>query len=156
MSQRRAKGSARSRQARLDFKILEGPTVEIPIEPGFFTTGTPVQSSTEAREALAAMAETQNSENPFVHVDDFIDDFRTDQYASFVLALFRFPAVLANKCADFIDRYQLFCRYKGRGYRVTGCSRMGDVWLSADFNRKTGYELRVNVADCSDWCPNKP
>jgi hypothetical protein len=101
-------------------------------------------------------SESGHVEAPFMHVDDFIDAYNTDAYASFVLALFRFPAVLANKCFCQIERYQLFCKYKGRGYRVTGCSRMGDVWLSADYARTAGYELRVNVADCSQWSPNRP
>lgn len=46
---------------------------------------------------------------------------------------------------------KLFCQYKGKRYRCTGASRMGDVWLAEDFSRDSGYDLRVNVGECSDW-----
>lgn len=156
MSQRRAKGRPRAKPSALDFETLEPFTVEhirnavkkleeanIPKFDGEYSHEPQHPPSTW-------------NEKPFVHVDDFIDAYDTDPYASYVFLLFRTTASFAIKCGDFIARHQLFCKYKGRSYRVTGASRMGDVWLSADFNRQVGYELRVNVADCSDWCPNKP
>lgn len=85
------------------------------------------------------------------HVDQFIDDPKSDPYASWVFALFRFPAILKMKFQPFLEAYKLFCSYKGNRYRVTGCSRMGDVWLHSDFEEDTTYEHRVLVDDCSDW-----
>lgn len=85
------------------------------------------------------------------HVDDFIDDPKSDAYAARWLGLFRRPAI------DKIDSRnsdKLFATYEGRRYRVTGCSRMGDVWLSADFERDVGYYLRVDVAKLSEWSPH--
>lgn len=88
------------------------------------------------------------------HVDDFIDDFKTDPYASFVLSMFRFPAVLQNKTRAITAGYRLFCTYGGVRFRCTGASRLGDVWLTRDFKQDIGYERRVAVDDCSAWSPD--
>jgi hypothetical protein len=47
--------------------------------------------------------------------------------------------------------YKLFCLYEGKWWRVTGASRMGDVWLTSDFQRDTGYDKRVFLEECSEW-----
>lgn len=82
------------------------------------------------------------------HIDDFIDDPTSDKYAANWFELFRRPALekLEKPNPD-----TLFCMYKGKQYRVTGCSRLGDVWLHSNFEEDTTYEHRVNVDDCSDW-----
>lgn len=89
-----------------------------------------------------------------VHVDDFIDRHSGDVYARFVFHIFRLPACLRLDFAPFFDQYRLFCTYQDRRYRVTGASRMGDVWLSTDHNRDAGYDCRVDLENCSDWAPN--
>ena len=38
--------------------------------------------------------------------------------------------------------------------RCTGASRLGDVWLTSDFNQEMGYEKRVDVEECSNWSAN--
>lgn len=85
------------------------------------------------------------------HVDDFIDSLCSDSYASFVLNWFRAPAIHHAKYGKWMGQFKLFGTYKGTRYRVTGASRLGDVWLSTNFNRDVGYELRVNVDDVSGW-----
>jgi hypothetical protein len=94
------------------------------------------------------------------HVDAFIEDPKTDAYASWILAHFRFPAILQSKFAKIMKDKKLFCSYKTapvdglhiyRRYRVTGASRFGDVWLATSFDREVGYDLRVSVDDCIDW-----
>lgn len=87
----------------------------------------------------------------FVHVDDFIDDHRKPAYARFVLDYFRRNAVCQQDFKPFMERHLLFCTWKEERFRVTGASRLGDIWLSADFKREVGYEHRVNVAECSEW-----
>lgn len=96
-----------------------------------------------------------------MHVDEFIDRRGGDKYARWVLALFRFPAVLALDFREWIAPFKLFCTYKGARYRVTGCSRMGDLYLHPNFDRNfdvgSPYESPgfrgVDVAECSDWGP---
>lgn len=90
-----------------------------------------------------------------MHVDDFIDGpISTDQgerFAKWFFALHRFPAVLKMQVAPWMDKYKLYCTYQGKRWRVTGCSRMGDVWLALNFDREIGYDARVRVDDCSEW-----
>jgi len=86
------------------------------------------------------------------HVDDFIDSgFGKNKYARWVLNYFRLPAALKMDFAEFMAPHKLFCTYEGKRYRCTGASRLGDVWLAKNLNRDTGYDLRVDVAKCSDW-----
>jgi hypothetical protein len=93
------------------------------------------------------------------HIDEFIDfgmglDFDSSDaevYARWFFALHRFPAILLNRFARFIERYKLFCTWEGERWRVTGASRMGDVWLRSDFTKDHGYDKRVDVAECSAW-----
>ena len=90
-----------------------------------------------------------------VHVDDFTlkvyHKTPGDQYAAWFFFLKRLAACYEIMWDQYIKQYKLFCTYNGKRYRVTGASRMGDVWLSADFNREVGYELRVYLDECTDW-----
>ena len=82
------------------------------------------------------------------HVDDFIDDPKSDPYAARWFALFRRPAY--HKVVAPNER-KLFATYGTKRYRVTGCSRLGDVWLHANYNEDTSYEHRVDVGALKDW-----
>lgn len=86
-----------------------------------------------------------------MHVDDFIDDPAPDRYAAQWFELYRRPA------ADRIrepNHDKLFATYKGKRWRVMGCSRFGDIWLNeTDHGPEYGYVLRVDVALCSEWSP---
>lgn len=86
-----------------------------------------------------------------MHIDDFIVARKTDVYASWFFNMMRLPAILQYKFADQIAKYQLYCDFEGDRYRVTGCSRLGDVWLTRDFEQSTGYQKRVDVDGCSNW-----
>ncbi len=91
-----------------------------------------------------------------MHVDDFIDGHHgKDKYARWWFSLFRLPAVLKLDFAEWTSQYKLYCDYQGKRYRVTGCSRMGDVWLHADLQYEgSSYQMRVDVAQCSAWGPS--
>lgn len=82
------------------------------------------------------------------HVDDFIDDPTSDKYAASWLESYRRPVV--DKL-EKPDERKLFAVYMCKPYRVTGCSRLGDVWLHSDLETDVGYEHRVNVDDCYAW-----
>ena len=87
-----------------------------------------------------------------MHVDNFIDtEFGKHKYARWMLNYFRLPAALKNDFSEFMKPYQLRCDYEGKRYRYTGASRLGDVWLAEDLSREHGYDLRVDVAKCSNW-----
>lgn len=94
------------------------------------------------------MAETKKE----VHVDDFVGDyFNHEKYARWFLFLKRLPAALQADFSDWIGQYKLYCTYQDERYRVTGASRLGDVWLAKDHQREIGYDLRVNLAECTTW-----
>lgn len=88
-----------------------------------------------------------------MHVDHFIyeSNYGEHLYARWVLMHFRLPAVLQLDFGPFMKSNRLFCDFEGQRYRCTGASRMGDVWLATDFKREAGYDLRVDVAECSNW-----
>lgn len=86
-----------------------------------------------------------------LHVDDFIADPRSDAYAAWVLDHFRKPALQRARFDAFMRDRLLFCDFEGKRYRVTGASRMGDVWLTLNFKEDTRYELRVDIAKCTAW-----
>lgn len=92
-----------------------------------------------------------------MHVDDFVDETRdrddNKAYAKWFFFLHRLDAVHQMLWETQIAAYKLFCTYRNKRYRVTGASRMGDIWLAEDFNRDSGYDLRVDLADCSGWSP---
>jgi hypothetical protein len=73
-------------------------------------------------------------------VDDWIEDPTSDA-AAWVLHQF----------AQFMAAHPLFCTYEGKPWRVTGASRLGDVWLVADPIRDAGYDRRARVSLCSEW-----
>lgn len=86
------------------------------------------------------------------HIDDYIDDYQENAYARFVFNHFRLPAGQMMAFRPWMSQFRLFCTHRGERFRVTGASRLGDVWLTRDFEREDGYEVRgVCVDDCTDW-----
>lgn len=84
-----------------------------------------------------------------MHVDDFIDDPKSDRYAAEWLRLFRRPEITKLQAPN---EAKLFTTYKGKRWRVMGCSRLGDVWLNITTHEpEFGYVLRVDVDACSNW-----
>jgi MoaA/NifB/PqqE/SkfB family radical SAM enzyme len=94
------------------------------------------------------------------HIDEWLDtptfsDYKGEIYAKFVLDYKRMPAWKINAYAAWMEQFKLFCDYEGTRYRCTGASRMGDVWITDDFDQEHGYTLRVDVEKCSNWA-SKP
>lgn len=85
------------------------------------------------------------------HIDDWLDDESTGpEDVKEWLEHFRRPEV--DKDYSWLGSRKLFCAYiDGKRYRCIGCSRMGDVWLTEDFECETGYDKRVDIDECSNW-----
>lgn len=92
-----------------------------------------------------------NTREIIMHVDEFIRDTKTDVYASWFLLMKRLDAALRSKFSRITGEHKLFCNYEGKQYRVTGASRLGDIWLAENFDRINGYDLRVDIGDCSGF-----
>lgn len=91
------------------------------------------------------------------HVDVWLDTPTFDDseaYAKFVLEYKRMPAFKQIQYAPWMQQFKLFCVYEGKVYRCTGASRLGDVWLTENFDQDSGYQKRVNVKECSKWSNN--
>lgn len=104
------------------------------------------------RSGLVPLGATERTRS--LHVDDFIDDPFKDPYARFMLNYFRSSATNLHHFAPFMKGRKLFCTWKGSRWRVTGASRLGDVWLRLNHGNDVGYDERVEVSDCSDWSAN--
>lgn len=85
------------------------------------------------------------------HDDEWIDDRKNDAYATWVFSYFRLPAIDHERWWPFMQHHPLFCTHEGKRYRVTGASRLGDAWLAKSITQDTRYNLRVDVALCSEW-----
>lgn len=86
------------------------------------------------------------------HIDEWLDEPAKDEserLAKEWLEHFRRPAV--RKDYEWLGARVLSCEYRGERYRCIGASRMGDVWLTKDFSRAYGYDLRVGVSNCAAW-----
>lgn len=90
-----------------------------------------------------------------MHVDEFINDPRTDSYASWWFLLHRLPFldVHKKKFSEYIEQFKLFCTYKGERYRVTMSDGFGDIGLSRNEHQEHGYSIRVSASECSEWSP---
>ena len=92
------------------------------------------------------------------HVDEWLDmpsfDDDGEIYAKFVLDYCRMPAWKKHAYAKWMSQYRLFCTYDGQRFRCNGASRLGDVWLTPDYEQASGYKLRVDVKKCSEWSDN--
>lgn len=92
-----------------------------------------------------------------VHVEDwllFSPKDEGEKYAQWIIYHFMMPAMLRTRFASFIKDYNLFCTYRGKRWRVTNASGMGDICLASDFVMRRGYDCRVCVTECSEWGPN--
>lgn len=87
------------------------------------------------------------------HVDDFVIAHDSDDYAAWVLMHFRLPATMQVKFRKFMENHKLFCHCMGTRYRVIGASRMGDIWLTEDFNKTNGYDERADITHCTNFGP---
>lgn len=86
-----------------------------------------------------------------MHIDEFIDSQSSHSYARWFFFLHRLPAWQRVRFAPWIKQHKLYCTYRRKSYRVTGASRLGDIFLSKDLDREIGYDIRVDVSKCKDW-----
>jgi len=91
----------------------------------------------------------------FIIEASFVKEDATEKrwanYARWWFFNYEMPSYMQVAFHEFMEKHPLFCTYEGERYRVTGCSRLGDVWLHSDPTRDHGYEKRVAVRSCSAW-----
>ena len=89
-----------------------------------------------------------------MHIYEWLDTEKTDENEKKVFEFLDFRTreeywQMKNK--HLAPKFDVFCIYENKKYKITGASRMGDVWLSKDFNRELGYDLRVDIDNCSTF-----
>lgn len=110
------------------------------------------KTKTTRQKASEAEARAWPKAGSPMHVDDFIwKMYLTDRYARFVLMMLRLPAPLQIDWREQISENPLYATCNGRRWRVTMASRFGDIGLHEDLDADSGYDIRVNVAMCSEW-----
>lgn len=98
-----------------------------------------------------------------MHIDEFLDEVKwiADDpelnYVHFMLTYFRMPGIDKLRGSKFMSRFKLFVTFEGERWRVTGASRLGDIWLSKHFMQEHGYDRRVDfdLSKLTDW-NNRP
>ena len=95
------------------------------------------------------------------HVDDWLDeptrsgeDKDNINYAKFVLEFARMPAFKQQAYKQWMQQFELYCTYQNKRFRVTGASRLGDIWINENLSSTNGYTHRVSLKDCSNWGSN--
>lgn len=61
------------------------------------------------------------------------------------------PAWEQMQDPDRLKGLSVFCEYEGTKYKITGASRMGDIWLATDFEQIHGYDERVMIDLCKNF-----
>ena len=66
------------------------------------------------------------------------------------------PAMTQLDNEHKIQGLKIYCIYKLSKYRITGASRLGDVWLCKASSKEAlqdlpQYEKRVDIEDCSNF-----
>ena len=91
-----------------------------------------------------------------LHVDVWLDipaKDESEKIAKEFLEQSRKPAM--TKDYTWMAENPLFCTYKdNKTYRCVGASRLGDVWLSSNLEKESGYDIRVAIEDCVNWRKN--
>lgn len=83
---------------------------------------------------------------------DCVSD-KTLAYVHFFFTLHRFRAVERLIHHPFTQQFKLFADFEGVTWRITGASRLGDIYLSANPKREVGYDRRVTLdfAKITNW-----
>jgi len=129
------------------------------------TTPPTISDAQSEKEPLTEDINAQKAPKTIYHIDEWLDtgasspamfDAMSDPglaYAHFMFSYFRQPAWMRMVHAPFYKDRALFVDYRGKTWRVTGASRMGDIWLAKDFTRVDGYDLRVDMdlSRMSNW-----
>lgn len=113
-----------------------------------------------AREPLVIHIDDREEEQMKWGVDEWLDKslFKCAgnpelAYVHFFFTLHRFPAAEQSIHHPFTQQFELYADYENATWRVTGASRMGDVYLACDPKREMGYDRRVTLdfSKFSNW-----
>jgi len=76
-----------------------------------------------------------------------LEEKKVQEYLNFRLCSARYQA--ENRAE--IDGLMVFAKYQQDIYRITGASRLGDIYLAKDPGQDHGYDTRVNIMECYEF-----
>lgn len=122
-----------------------------------------VWNEVETSNLIRLLKRTRPNEKEEWHIDDWLDRYpyfsavegKDEQlnYVHFMFTQFRLPSTLKGIHADILKDMKLFVDYEGKTWRVTGASRLGDIWLTQKFEDDMGYQKRIplNFSKLTNW-----
>ncbi|TXH52326.1 MAG: hypothetical protein E6Q97_16320 [Desulfurellales bacterium] len=89
------------------------------------------------------------------HVDEWLHATarprKNEAYAKFVIYHMRLPSLLRDAFWPWMKRFELFCTFKRKRWRVTQASIVGDLRLVTRGRNGEEKGRWVDVADCTGW-----
>ncbi len=85
------------------------------------------------------------------HCDEYIDDPAAPECLRRFLSVERLPADEKYERYRAGDRPALFADYNGKRWRVVMASRTGDLGLTENLQARSGYSLRLDVEDLTNF-----
>lgn len=93
-----------------------------------------------------------------MHIYDWLNNFKEKECTDIhIINMYKFldfktrEAFWQFENKDKMPKVAIFCTYKDKRYKIVGASRMGDIWLNEDPNALSGYDLRVDLENCSNF-----
>jgi hypothetical protein len=60
-------------------------------------------------------------------------------------------AMFKSRNRDLLGDLKILCEFEDSQYRITGASRLGDIYLASNLERTVGYDLRVPLDRCKKF-----
>ena len=93
-----------------------------------------------------------------MHIYDWLGNFKKDECKDIhLLNLYKFldfrtrEAFWQYENIDKKPKVIVFCTYKDKRYKIVGASRLEATWLNTDPDAENGYDIRVDIDDCTDF-----
>lgn len=112
------------------------------------------------KEPLTQPIDTPKKKKTQWHIDEWLDNAvmeasRSEEmgYVHFFFMNARLPAWMKIAHYPWMKQFKLFVTYEEQRWRVTGASRLGDIWLAKNLKREDGYDKRISfdTEKLSNW-----
>jgi len=93
-----------------------------------------------------------------MHIHEWLDTFNKDKCKDKELLIVHefldYKSMSEVYCIANENKFKdlkVFCIYKNEKYRLTGCSRVGDVWIHSNLDSDHSYVNRVSIKELSGF-----
>jgi hypothetical protein len=113
------------------------------------------KSPMKGKELKTKLNTPDTSYQQFKHCDDYVSELSQPVCLRWFLFINRLPAIYTMLAQQAKVVPKLFATYQGKRVRVTMASRLGDVGITDDLRRETGYDIRIPIEELSDFDDKK-